>query len=117
MICMAHNFDKEPIMNRHIPSVSFIGSAGLLLALFAGGTPSLFAAEADSAIPPGQSEAYQSLPPEKKRSIAQGMATDEAGDVESRAVPGVRTPLQSRPLQTLPQAMPIPGMPQTWDAL
>ncbi len=104
-------------MNRHIRSVSFIGSASLLLALFAGGIASLFAAEADPAIPSGESEAYQSLPPEKKRSIAQGMATDDAGGVESRAVPGARAPLQSRPLQAVPQGMPIPGMPQTWDAL
>lgn len=30
---------------------------------------------------------YQSLPPEKKRSIAQGMATDDSGEVQSRKVP------------------------------
>jgi hypothetical protein len=42
---------------------------------------------------------------------------DESGDVGSRAVPGVRTPIQTLPLQPLPQARPIPGLPQTWDAL
>lgn len=30
---------------------------------------------------------YQSLPPDKKRSIAQGMATEESGEVQSRKVP------------------------------
>ncbi|MDP2384552.1 MAG: hypothetical protein Q8N00_17355 [Nitrospirota bacterium] len=99
-------------MTHDRPRMSFLGSAGLLLALLASQTPGTFAAGADSSIPSGQSEAIQAVRPQVR-----SLATDNEGEAESRAVPGMRTPLQSLPLQPLAQARPAPSLPQTWDAL
>ena len=106
-------------MKRHIQCRRFIGSAILLLALFIGENPVTFAAEADSDIPSGETGAYQSLPPEKKRSLAQGMATDEAGEVGNRAVPGLERPMQlgssAQPGAPAPTTAQLPTWPQKFD--
>ncbi|MDP1770415.1 MAG: hypothetical protein Q8L74_16645 [Nitrospirota bacterium] len=81
-------------MTCHIRAISFLGSAGLVFALLASQTPDTFAAEADRAMPSGDTGAYQSLPPDKKRSLGQGMATDDAGEVGSRGMPQFQRPTQ-----------------------
>ena len=96
-------------MNRHTRPVSSIGSVALFVALLVGASSVTFAAETDPAIPSGEAEAMK---PE-----VQSPATDEPGDVGSRAVPGARAPRQGLPLQPLPQGMAMPGMPKTWDIL
>jgi len=71
----------------------FIGSTGVLMALIVGKIPDTLAGAADPTIPPGESEPHQSLPPEKKRSLALGMATDQPGEVESRGMPQLQRPM------------------------
>ncbi|MEO5954594.1 MAG: IPT/TIG domain-containing protein [Nitrospiraceae bacterium] len=99
--------------------LGFIGPAGVLMALLVSEVPGTLAGAAEPTIPSGESEAHQSLPPEKKRSLAQGMATDQPGEVESRGIPQLQRPMMpgnsaqpSAPGQPTAQA---PTWPQKFD--
>lgn len=106
-------------MTRQLQHRSIIAGVGLFVALSGWSTPVTFAAEADPAIPFGESEAYRSLPPDKKREIAQGMATDPSGEVESRGMPQLQRPiLPGNPGQSSAPGQPnaqLPTYPQKFD--
>lgn len=132
-------------MTRQSRSRSIIGAGSLLVALLAWSHPLTFAAEADSTIPPQESEAVGgvksevrprvramaveeqsgeiesrgSLPPDKKRSLAQGMAPDEAGDIGSRGMQQLQRPiLPGNPGQSGTPGQPnaqLPTYPQKFE--
>ena len=109
---------KKPIMTCQTRRLWSIGS-WVLMALLSGEMPGTLAGAADPTIPSGESEAYQSLPPEKKRSLAQGMATDQPGEVESRGMPQLQRPMMpGNPVQPSAPGQPtaqVPTWPQKFD--